>query len=159
MGGYRGPIRLDNWATMATITASGWDVAPSDLEKAIDGDPNTSTGTGQTTMSGAGVVGGIDITPPEPGVYLLGIKHGAWCGAGGHTLRVLCLSGQVGSGTWYIANTCADLTLGTAERIRNSQAHLITIDDKIEYIEFRFVCNAADTYYVKIYEIFLYKIG
>jgi len=145
-------LKPKNAAKGITPVASGWDTPPSDLEKATDGDPDTVTGTGQTTTGAGADYGYIELDLGLDGVYLVGAKIGVWSDAS--YVRVYIESKPDGinwqpAQSWYIIGAFT-----TSEDIFNAGGVVISG----RHIRFRFYVAAATTAYAKIYEIWAYKL-
>lgn len=133
-------------------TVSGWDTDPTNLNNATDGDPDTVTGTGSTTLGGSGTFGYVELDLGQDGPYVVGAKIGKW---------------STTASTWVVLNTKADGTnwsiaawnfiesvAKTTEYVTNSLMGFSTS----RYLQFRFYINGAATAYAKIYEIYAYKL-
>ncbi len=153
-------IHFDTAPDNTTNVTADYDygISPGNLENALDGNPNTSTEIGWTTTIGSGEFGAIMIIPPSNGIYLTGIKSGVWSSSGSSTWKISTYSVTSG-GIWWIGTINNAITAITSERIRNSIACLMTVDNNVFGFKFSFVGNSADTYFAKIYEIFVYKLA
>lgn len=100
-----------NVSKSAVLSASGWDTPPADLDNAIDGDLDNPTGVGQTTRSGWGYSGYINIEMPAAGRYLVMCKIKFWSGFGSCSLYT-----QSGHGGYFDNNDIIMSFANTTER-------------------------------------------
>ncbi len=145
-------LKPKNFAKGKIPIATDWDTPPSDLEKATDGDPNTVTGTGSSTTSGAGYYGFIDLDLEKDGVYLVGAKIGIWSSAG--TIRVYWASKPDGV-NWRRALPHPVIDYGsTSEKVLNAGSVVVSG----RHVRLQFYVNTSATAYANIYEIWAFKL-
>jgi len=137
-----------NRARGITPIASGWDTAPTNLENITDGDFDTATGIGSTTLPSNGWLGNIDIDLGA--IYNLEVrgKFGLWSDAG--DIQVFVYHSTDGITYYFNTHQAIAQTIGvTSEEIRHSQVEFV----RTRYLRIRFYGTAAMTGNVKIYEI------
>jgi len=147
------PRSIPNIASQCTLSVDGWDNSPSDLEKAVDGDFETATTAGSTTLDGEGYYGYLNVTMPEKGVYLVGLKCSQWCTAGNPSVSVWIIRGGEWSFTGLVIGTTPT---PTEEKIRSGNLAILVVD--ADEVRFGFKVNAAATAYAKIYEVVVFKL-
>jgi len=125
---------------------------PSDLDKATDGDPDTATGTGQTTTTGADVYGYVDLDLGVDGVYLVGAKMAAWSDDRPVLVHVYSKPDGV---NWRPAQH-QEVYHGEIFPGVICNAGGVVISGR--HLRFRFHVEGATTAYAKIYEIWAYKL-
>jgi len=144
---------LYNAAQGIIPTVSGWDTPPSDLYKATDGDPDTTTGTGSTERSSAGTFGYIDLNLNIKGIYLVGLKVGIWSTTNSISVYLYSKS----DGINYEKATEYPIVYHSSnnEHVHNGDGVIING----QHVRIRFYISGAATGYVNIYEIWAYKLG
>ena len=148
-------VGLINVAPLCTITLLDWDIPPDNINLAVDRNPDTATGIGQKTTSGSGTIGRIHLESPK-GVYLTGMVFSSWSDGSGKVRLSLYLIDT--GGIWHHVVYLTEYLNKTSEFKRCGGAAIVTVDNTFEKILFRFIGDSADTYYIRIYEIFLLRI-
>jgi len=122
-------------------TATGWDTPPSNLENATDGDPTTATGVGSTTLGGGGYIGTIEIDLQTYKNILVSVLCSAWSDGGPRIdLHLVADSYYWGDIGYSYASSENRMTCNVGWVYANK-------------INLQYIGGAADTYYIKIYEI------
>ncbi|RLC80506.1 MAG: hypothetical protein DRJ03_21575 [Chloroflexi bacterium] len=86
----------------------------------------------------------------------MGVKFSFWSDGSGKVLARIYSEDM--SGTLHLTGIIADYMNKNSEFERNGLATIVTIDNTFKRVVLSFRGNEADTYYIKIYEIFLFKI-
>ncbi len=149
---YKAGYRIvRNVAREATITASGWDTPPSNLEKAIDGDPTTVTGTGSTTTEGAGVYGYITLDMKKNRFLIMVITTDIWSDDGN---TYLYLGARHDGATGY------DYSLKIVGETAGTEGEKVVLIAAVyaRYIRLQFYVDTATTAYGYIREILALEV-
>ena len=140
------------------ITADySYGIPPANLENALDpSNPNPSD-WGWKTTTGASILGDITITPPVYGFYFFGIRTGSYSNNG--AILQFRLQTVDNTGASVFTAYLHDNNSFIVERKRNSYGIFLKLDSITPKIQIRLYANAADTYYVRFYDIVLYRLG
>ncbi len=140
-----------NIARGITPTASGWDTPPSNLENATDGDPDTATGIGSTTLGGAGHLGTIkiDLGCVKP-VFVM-IRLSAYSDAGLGLLYHMSNQG----GTWGYWHGNKGHVAWSNSTFREWSSEFFAYASEVGFSVY---VNSAATGYVKIYELIAIEV-
>jgi len=144
-------VVLTNRALGRPPTAVGWDTPPSNLERAVDGDWDTATGTGSTTLGAAGNLGMLEFDLGEVYNIMLVMKLGLWVDTS--YIRVFVDHSPDGV-TWITSPIMISGTGATSESIQYNSMFFL----RARYFRVRFYGYAAMTGYVKVYEIQAYEL-
>jgi hypothetical protein len=143
---------LQNLVKGVLPVASSWDVDPTNLANATDGDINTSTGTGTSTGKGAfGTYGIISFDLGSVKNVLIGGKVGIWSTIGDSEVYVQASTDGI---NFYTTSTLLT-KFNNVEKI----GWLMSTNIVGRYIEFILTSDSNTTVNTKIYELMLYDLG
>ncbi len=140
-----------NVARGITPSVSIWDTPPDHLERVTDGDVDTVTGTGQTTLGAAGTAGIVKLDFPHPVTGFVVPYFGFW------TDGVYCtvfIDQYVGGTLYYAVNDI----VGSSATSEQRRAGLVSYLTDADSMRLRFYLSGAGTLYAKFYEIAVYEV-
>lgn len=147
------PIR--NRAKGRLPVAATWDVNPTNLANATDGDFDTVTGTGSKAILGIAELGRITMDLGAAYSVNVRAKLGMWSTAGN---VYVTLYYSVDNIAWYNAfmgGAFTQVVGNVAEYIVGCNLQFV----RARYIRLQFVGSVAQTGYVKIYEVQAIDLG
>jgi hypothetical protein len=143
---------LQNLVKGVLPVASSWDVIPTNLANATDGDVDTATGTGTSTGKGAfGTYGIISFDLGSVKNVLIGGKVGIWSTIGDSEVYVQASTDGI---NFYTTNTLLT-KFNNVEKI----GWLLSTNVVCRYIEFILTSDSNTTVNMKIYELMIYNLG
>jgi len=136
-------------------------IPPSNLGNALDPNNPNPSDWGWKTTTGADRVGRIKIRLQSPGLYAIGIRAGYKADSASGSLQVsLMYHDKISSGEWVCGELQRSLTVATDERIRTSMLGFYKYDpDETENFSLSVWVNAANTWYIRFYNICVFKIS
>lgn len=129
-------------------------IPPANLENALDpNNPNPSS-LGWTSTIGAANFGQVRIYLPEPGVYLFGATVGKWSKNGAITYVKLIVTDP-----WSDTMINEGRVTVTTEQKLPLVSRICFIDSTTRTILLRFYTTGADEFFVKFYDVRIYKLN
>jgi len=133
-------------------------IPPSNLENALDPSNPNPSGWGWKTTTGSTFLGKIKIIPPTRGRYMLGIVEGHKGDNTAGSISFKCYTSS--GGEWIIGDMIGNVGVFTFEIKRFSFFVNFYYDsDIISSLVIKPYVTTSNTYYVRFYEINVFKIG